>query len=533
MRPHFLPSREAHVHLLTKSRKKVQLEEIKADLRLDAGQVVVRADGVPEATGRLARAVRTFFELPTGPHLPVAARSLKKVVGEEPPMALFREKESRLLRLAHKEIVIRFVESVNPRTQRQFLKDRNLEVRATNVFVPNQFVVKLKGEKKSGPALVEFANKLMDDPAVDFATPNFVSEYRRTATAIPLDQWHLKNTAAVAGQKIHEDVSAAQAWEVTQGKPSIVIAVLDDGVDVDHPNLKSNIRKNPDPDQPLDLLGRDFFVPPENHAEHFNPRPKIFQFPFDEMAGNDVHGTPCAGVIAAPGKNGGALGIAPKCRILPVKIFHADAFASDARVANAIRYSARCASILSCSWSGGESPDIASAVEDAGPLGRGGKGSAVFCAAGNEFASPVGFPARHPEAIAVGASTDQGKIADYSNVGKQIWVVAPSSGGKQGIFTSDVAIPNRGFNLGTEAAGGEDGLHTNDFGGTSSATPLAAGVAALVLSVNPNLTRVELKQLLADTADKIGNDHAPTTGHSRRFGFGRVNAAKAVAAAQS
>ena len=514
---------------LTAAREKVELVEIKTELEFDAGQIVVRAAGISEATGRLSRAVRTFFDVPTGPRLPVSERSTKKMVTQEPPLGLFREKKSGLLRLVHKEIVIRFAENVSPRRQKQFLRDRNLELKEENRFIQNQYTVKVKDEKQSGAALVDVANKLMDEDDIAFATPNFVSEYRREA--IPILQWHLKNTAAVSGQKLNEDVKAEGAWQVTQGKRSIVVAILDDGLDVDHVNLKSNVCKKPDPNEPLDLVGRDFFVPSTAQAEHFDPRPKVFQFPFDDMAGNDIHGTPCAGVVAAAGKNGGALGIAPKCRVLAVKIFHGDALASDERVADAIRYAARHASILSCSWSGGYSSDIEFAIKDAQTLGRDGKGSAVFCAAGNENGAPVGFPARQDEAIAVGASTDQKKLAEYSNIGKQIWVVAPSSGGKQGIYTTDVSVPNRGFNLGTDAAGGADGLHTNDFGGTSSATPLAAGVAALVLSVKPALTRDELKALLAENADKIGTDHAVTTGHSRHFGFGRVNAEKAVAAA--
>ena len=99
------------------------------------------------------------------------------------------------------------------------------------------------------------------------------------------------------------------------------------------------------------------------------------------MTGNDIHGTPCAGVIAAAGQ--GAFGIAFGCRVLAVKIFHADAFAADERVADAIRYAASQADILSCSWSGGSSPDIELAVEDAHHRASG-LGSAVFCAAGND-----------------------------------------------------------------------------------------------------------------------------------------------------
>src|SRR6476661_290074 len=212
------------------------------------------------------------------------------------------------------------------------------------------------------------------------------------------------------------------------------------------------------------------------------------------MRGNDIHGTCCAGLVAARGVNGGSVGVAPGCRILPVKIFHADDLASDERVANAIRYAAMNADILSCSWTGGTSQDVRLALEDAGQ-GRGGRGSAVFCAAGNGFGDPVGFPARDPKAIAVGASTDRGVRAEYSNVGPELSVVSPSSGGVRAIFTTDVSTSTRGFNLGSAEAGGVDGLHTNSFGGTSAATPLTAGVAALVLSVNPDLSREELKGL--------------------------------------
>jgi subtilisin family serine protease len=164
--------------------------------------------------------------------------------------------------------------------------------------------------------------------------------------------------------------------------------------------------------------------------------------------------------------------------------------------------------------------------------GRGGLGTLVFCAAGNEDGAPVGYPARDAHANAVGASTDRGALASYSNVGPQIAFVAPSSGGVRGIYTTDVSYPNRGFNIGSAAAGGADGRHTNDFGGTSSATPLAAGIAALVLSAKPGLTAAQVRTLIESTCDRIGSGY-DATGRSPRFGHGRVNAGKAVAAAKA
>ena len=80
----------------------------------------------------------------------------------------------------------------------------------------------------------------------------------------------------------------------------MIVAVLDDGVDLEHPNLRGRVWRNPDQTDP-DSCGRDFFIP-DDHPDHFNPRPKRFRFPFDEMAGNDIHGTPCAGVVGAAGR---------------------------------------------------------------------------------------------------------------------------------------------------------------------------------------------------------------------------------------
>ena len=144
---------------------------------------------------------------------------------------------------------------------------------------------------------------------------------------------------------------------------------------------------------------------------------------------------------------------------------------------------------------------------------------------------PVGYPARDANAIAVGASTDRAQLADYSNVGKEIAFVAPSSGGVRGIYTTDVSLPNRGFNVGRVARGGADGLHTNDFGGTSAATPLAAGVGALVLSVRPDLTAAQVRDVMQRTCDRIGAGY-DANGHSDEFGHGRINAGRAVEAAR-
>ena len=154
----------------------------------------------------------------------------------------------------------------------------------------------------------------------------------------------------------------------------------------------------------------------------------------------------------------------------------------------------------------------------------------MFVATGNDQRAQVSYPARFASAIAVGASTDGEVRAGYSNYGPEVSVVAPSNGGRRSIYTTDVSYPDRGFNLGSAGSGGADGLHTNSFGGTSSATPLVAGIAALVLAANPTLTRDQVRTILQDTAEKIGPKGSyNASGHSREYGYGRVNAAKAVA----
>lgn len=518
------------MHFYTAERRKVALQALKLEPFGDhsdygVGFRVPDTEYGTRAAEQVTRAARMIFEMTSKVR---GRRAMSTAVRP----AVFEDAESGLLRLVYKEIMIRLRKGVPARIRDQILRKHGFGIRSKSRFVPNQFVVKHKSGRRVGADLLSIANDWAEMEEVAFSAPNFVSEYHRSAKApipkINEEQWHLWNRGIYVGQTTGEDVNARGAWRTTLGRPGVVVAVLDDGIDVDHPNLKSRIARHPDPHDANDVCGRDFFIP-EDHPEHYNPRPKVFQYPYDRMHGNDIHGTPCAGVVSAAGKTAHVNGIAPRCKILPVKIFHADDLASDARVADAIRYAASVASVISCSWGGPPSPDIELAIQEDAAEARDGRGVPVFCAAGNDGTRGVDFPAAYDHAIAVGASTDQAKLADYSNTGPEISVVAPSSGGVSGIFTTDVSVAHRGFNTGNDEAGGADGLDTNDFGGTSSATPLAAGVAALVLSVNHKLTRKEVQDVLEQTADKIGTGYG-RNGHSPRFGYGRVNAAKAVGA---
>ena len=363
-----------------------------------------------------------------------ATKAERAAVGaDKVDTAVFRD-PSGAFRVIYREVVVRYEPGISATRKKAVLNRFGLRMRARNSFHEDQLIAYHPKRRYVAERMIELSNKLTETDEIAFAFPNFVSEFKRVATPTPIkEQWHL------------DVIEVRKAWAASLGK-GVTIAILDDGVDVDHPNLKGNILKKPDPSEPRDRFGRDFFVG-EDAPDHFDPRPKRFQAPFDEMPGNDIHGTACAGVAAASGSVNGFRGAAPEARILPVKIFHADDLAVEARVADAIRYASRFADILSCSWSGPASPDVEAALEDAG-AGRGGKGCPVFCATGNDSAARIGFPARLRSAIGIGASTDKERRAEYSNFGPEISIVAPSNGGTRAISTTDVSLPGS-MNLST------------------------------------------------------------------------------------
>ncbi|MES2671914.1 MAG: S8 family serine peptidase [Pseudomonadota bacterium] len=507
----------------------IDLDPMPLTLEAVSGQTIARLSGTPGAamvTGRVMRAAQAFFEVPSksAAVAPVAknAKSATKVlvnVLERKTITAYMDRESRLMRILYKEIVLRFKPQVPQKTRSAILRDSGLTLWARNPSIPEQMILSDTAMLHPGAELVRLAAKLSALDEVAFAAPNFVSQFRRNAPATAhtpsSKQWHLRL------------VGAAKAWQSTRGKRAITIAVLDDGIDVEHPELRGNVLRNPDPDEPRDLCGRDFYLP-DDDGDHFNPRPKRFRTPFDDVSGNDIHGTPCAGVAVGRGPH--SYGMAPNCRLLPVKIFHADDLASESQVADAIRYAAAFADVISCSWGGAKSPDIEFALQDARRIGRKGRGAVVVCATGNEERKQhVNYPASDPNAIAVGASTDADELAPYSNCGAQVCVVAPSNGGSRGIFTTDVSITGRGFNA-SDVANRADGLFTNGFNGTSAATPLVAGLCGLLLSLKPDMTAEDVRAALIASAKKIGPASAyKANGHSNKFGYGRIDAAKAVA----
>jgi subtilisin family serine protease len=247
----------------------------------------------------------------------------------------------------------------------------------------NEYVLRLQDPKAVNP--LEAANALFESGLVEWAQPNFIQEYKRSFTSNDprlSRQWHLTGTDN-GTPTAH--VRALKAWDITLGTPDITIAVIDDGVQIDHPDLAENIFNNPGeiPGNGVDDDGNGFiddvrgwdFVNNDN-----DPSPFVLDKP-----DGDFHGTAVAGVAAAREDNGkGGSGVCPRCTILPVKIFNGKDGIDDAGQAEAIRYAARFADILNNSWGGGSPSDVVqSALQDAITQGRGGRGAVVLFAAGN------------------------------------------------------------------------------------------------------------------------------------------------------
>lgn len=446
-------------------------------------------------------------------------RSLEEDKDVEFVVPVYRDPQSGLRLIATNEITVKFKSDISEEAIKMLNETHGVEIVEKDPFVPNQYVLKVKDAKDT----FAIANKYHQSDLTEFAEPNFFSEFKKDT--IPyFEQWHLINEGqdgGVAG----EDIKAKGAWSLTRGSPNITVAIIDDGIDIDHPDLKPNIWTNPDNSKP-DVHGWNFC------GDTDDPRPQLFAPPYNESNGNDIHGTPCAGVVAAAGDGTlGVVGIAYKCKILPVKVFMGNYQVQMKTMARAIHYAGQNADLISISWHIPKNNDVENAIKDVVRTGRNGKGCSVFVATGNVGEASINFPASVPEAIAVGASTNMGMRAHYSNYGEGIAFVAPSHGGTKWIYTTDVSIPGRGFNTGDVGSGDAEGLYTNSFGGTSSATPLAAGVAALILSLNPNMTWDQVRKCMCETADKIGLESGSyINGYSKFYGYGRINAYNALKA---
>ena len=351
---------------------------------------------------------------------------------------------------------------------------------------------------------------------------------RRVAMAEPCLQMRLKDRRAqalkdepVEGpndplkplQYSLEAMQVPAAWQVTMGSPDIVVAVIDSGVDAKHKDLKANLVPH----------GYDAYHSKKGTDAASTDTVSRFGGMFASLG----HGTHVAGIIAAEGNNNrGIVGVAPKSKIMPIKIFPSmidmvkpkkNERADDQQaiiasaVAEGIVYAAEHgADIINMSLGfPTESQSLALAVDYALK-----KGVTVLVAAGNERmeGSPVNTLANQPGVIGVGATDEEDRVTFFSNSGKYVSVTAPGwrvLSTMPSFFNGLIAKPYQYMD------------------GTSMACPNAAGVAALVKSVNPKLSPAQVKHILESSAD----DRGPK-GYDESYGHGRLNAARAVQLAQ-
>ncbi|MEL6895197.1 MAG: S8 family peptidase, partial [Planctomycetota bacterium] len=292
-------------------------------------------------------------------------------------------------------------------------------------------------------------------------------------------------------------VAAPEAWSAGYTGDGVTVAVIDTGVDLDHPELRWNLFVNPGeiPGNGIDDDGNGFVD--DVNGYDFVSRDAVP----DDLHG---HGTHVSGTIAAAKNGYGATGVAPDAKILPVRVLDAQGNGSDRNVADGIRYAANMgADIINLSLGGSYSYAIRSAVRYAQAVG-----SLIVASAGNTSGSvpeyPARFSAQYSSMISVGAHDRNTWNASFSNrVG--------SSGAVQ------VDAPGVGI-FSTTRGGGYQYLS-----GTSMAAPHVAGVAALVMSSAPGLSAKSVRQVLAQatSARASGSDSQ-----------GLVNAAEAIPAAR-
>ena len=356
----------------------------------------------------------------------------------------------------------------------------------------------LRLEIKDIHEVLEIANKIYESGLAEFAIPDFYIPIEMNQVNDPLFplQFQMNNT----GQTIdgvpgvnNIDCNALEAWDISLGN-NITVAVVDQGLE-NHEDFGNR------------LVGG--FTP----ATNGNGTP---------ILNNDTHGMNCAGVIGASDDNLGLRGVAPNVDFLSVNIFANGTTAGD--IADGIIWAVdNGADVISNSWGYNSctfsSPDINNAINYAITNGRNGRGSIVVFSSGNTGGC-VNYPARNNNVISVGAVDNRGNLFNYSSRGAELDLVAPSG---QTNYLGNIRTTDRMGNLGRVA-----GNYEPSFGGTSASCPVVSGVAALVLSVNPNLTQQEVRDILTSTATDMG-----AGGFDNNFGFGRVNAFAAVVEAFS
>lgn len=305
------------------------------------------------------------------------------------------------------------------------------------------------------------------------------------------------------------DINVEDAWEFSKGA-GVNVAVYDHGIQLDHPDLRDNI-----------TLSYDAIT---------NTSPSV-------VRGN--HGTACAGIIGAVQNGFGVTGIAPQSNLMSISLYLDTIYDSSIQIARGFYWAVENkADIINCSWGGYSPTDVVStaiqhALNNGREWGNTKRGTVIVCSAGNNNTVPH-YPANSdPRILCVGAvATDGKRLAEHgmeagSNYGTVLDVVAPGDL----IETTDLTGQGQGYNHNSDYYG--------EFGRTSAACSHVSGVAALLLSIHPDLTVEQLASIIEHTTQKVHPDlyeYQTDTIHTsgtwnEEVGYGLVDAAAAAALA--
>ncbi len=336
----------------------------------------------------------------------------------------------------------------------------------------------------SGSSMVEVINLFTSDPRCEYAEPNAIgqgSNFFPNDTSFP-QQWYLDNTGQSGGTP-DADIDAVEGWQITRGSSAVVVAVLDTGIDSDHPEFAGRI-----------LPGYDYI---NNDSD-----------PEDDNS----HGTYVSGIIAANADNNFSIaGVDHYVQILPVKVLNDVGEGTVFELSQGLIFSAeQGARVINMSLQ--NYPTDSTTLNDALQYARD-AGAILIASAGNDGVfgcADVSGPGASPLTISVGATDHNDARADFSCTGATLNLVAP------GVDLPTVQYDNN-----------EDGFFS--FSGTSAAAPVVSGIATLLLSLDDSLTHDQVLIILAATAeDLVGPADEDTKGRDAFFGCGRVNMKKAL-----
>ncbi|MDO9553744.1 S8 family serine peptidase [Rhodonellum sp.] len=345
-----------------------------------------------------------------------------------------------------------------------------VEIMGNDTFMPLWYI--LSCDKNSKGNALEMANFFYESRYFDSAEPDLMEDFLMGCTNDPLigEQWHLNNTGQ-SGGTVGNDIKICQAWNITMGCPNIVVAVLDQGLEFNHPDFAN--------------------ISPISFDSETGTSPSV-------VRGN--HGVPVAGVIGTSSNNSlGVAGVATGVQLMSISNSLALSPLLSQRLSNGLNFAwQNGAAIINNSWGSNSIEQqglINDAINNAVTQGRGGLGTIVICITHNQNANSITFPSNNPQTIAVGAINRTPSRASFSNYGTGLDVVAPGVS----ISTTD-RQGTLGYNTNAGAAGNYTSLD-----GTSFAAPQVAGIAALLLSVNPGLTLQQIRDFIERSADKVGN----------------------------